>query len=157
RFADSRCRDRLRPLMTESVQAVQPSVSRAVDECGRIEGDASLQCAQAVVLVRPAHFGFNTETAASTSFQQQPRAEDTAARARAELELVSDGIRAAGARVCVIDDTPRPVKPDAIFPNNWMSWHRDGTVILYPMMAPNRRAERRPELLARIAAEVGFR
>jgi hypothetical protein len=144
--------------MTESAQAAQRSELRAtIDGCGRVDGDASLQCAEAVVLVRPAQFAFNPETAASNSFQQQPHLEDTAARARAEHELLSGAIRAAGVRVCVIDDTPRPVKPDAIFPNNWISWHRDGTVILYPMTAPNRRLERRPELLARVAAEVGFR
>jgi hypothetical protein len=145
--------------MTESMQAATHSESRAtVDHSGRVAEDASRQCAEAVVLVRPARFAFNSETAASNSFQQPPpHLEGTAARARAEHGLLCDAIRAAGVRVCVVDDTPRPVKPDAIFPNNWVSWHRDGTVILYPMRAPNRRVERRPELLATVAAEVGFR
>ena len=143
--------------MTEFMQLARSSESATIGECGRVAGEASLQCAEAVVLVRPAQFAFNSETATSNSFQQQPRPEDTATRAHAEHERLADAIRAAGVRACVVDDTPQPVKPDAIFPNNWMSWHRDGTVILYPMAAPNRRVERRPELLARVAAEVGFR
>jgi hypothetical protein len=58
--------------------------------------------------------------------------------------------------VYVAEDTADPVKPDAVFPNNWVSWHRDGTVVLYPMSAPNRRAERRVELLENAAAGSGF-
>ena len=52
--------------------------------------------------------------------------------------------------------TPAPAKPDAVFPNNWVSFHADGTVVLYPMQSPSRRAERRPEALAPALQELGF-
>ena len=51
-------------------------------------------------------------------------------------------------RTCVVEDTPEPEKPDAVFPNNWVSFHSDGTIVLYPMHAANRRLERRPDILA---------
>ncbi len=62
----------------------------------------------------------------------------------------------AGVEVVVADDPPEPAKPDACFPNNWVSFHADGTVVLYPMLAPSRRAERRPEHLAAVE-RAGFR
>jgi hypothetical protein len=59
-------------------------------------------------------------------------------------------------RVCVVPDTPAPPKPDAVFPNNWVSWHADGSVVLYPMQAPNRRLERRREILDQVAERCGY-
>jgi hypothetical protein len=59
--------------------------------------------------------------------------------------------------VCVVADEPVPPKPDAVFPNNWVSWHADGTVVLYPMQAPNRRLERRPASLESIAERCRYR
>jgi hypothetical protein len=53
-------------------------------------------------------------------------------------------LAAEGVKVCVVPDSDSPRKPDAVFPNNWVSFHADGTVVLYPMHAENRRAERRP-------------
>ncbi|MBX3694219.1 MAG: hypothetical protein KF790_03495 [Steroidobacteraceae bacterium] len=115
------------------------------------------QCSDTVFLVRPAAFGFNAETAATNRMQRASPSGGEAARARAMLEF--DGLVAAlrseGITTCVIDDTPDPVKPDAVFPNNWVSWHADGTVVLYPMCAPNRRLERRPEILDQVAAATG--
>ena len=142
--------------MTASMQVGGPAGRHPQAEISLCSKRRESQCAEAVLLVRPVYFGFNCETAASNRFQQPQRFSDTAARARAEFDLVCTSIQAAGAGVCIIDDTPEPIKPDAIFPNNWMSWHRDGTVVLYPMMAANRRAERRPELLAEVAAKTGF-
>ena len=66
-----------------------------------------------------------------------------------EFEGLADRLRRAGVGVIVADDTPVPVKPDALFPNNWVSFHRDGTVVLYPMLAPNRRSERRDDVMRR--------
>jgi hypothetical protein len=63
----------------------------------------------------------------------------------------------AGVAVIVAEDTPSPVKPDAVFPNNWVSFHRDGTVVLYPMLAANRRWERREELIQQVTRDGGFR
>lgn len=115
------------------------------------------QCTDAALLIRPAAFGFNAETAATNRLQRAGALSGDAAQARAVNEF--DGLVAAlhseGIAVCVIDDTPAPVKPDAVFPNNWVSWHADGTVVLYPMCAPSRRLERRHEVLDRVAAATG--
>src|ERR1700723_192973 len=98
------------------------------------------QSARAVLMVRPASFGFNQQTAASNAFQRPPASSEAA-----EVEVL------------VVPDTPRPAKPDALFPNNWVSFHFDGTVALYPMLAPNRRCERREDVLDRVVCEGGFR
>lgn len=126
--------------------------------CGQNGASGARQSAGCALLVRPAHFGYNSETAQSNHFQRPPPARARpAARARAELDRLAAALRAAGVRVCVAEDTPEPVKPDAVFPNNWVSWHCDGTIVLYPLCAPNRRAERRTELLEAVAAQSGFR
>lgn len=109
-------------------------------------------------MIRPAAFGFNPETAATNRMQTADAALAAAAqeRACAEFAALAAALRGAGIRVCVIDDTPEPRKPDAVFPNNWVSFHEDGTVVLYPMQAPSRRAERRPEIVTAAARECGF-
>ncbi len=122
-------------------------------------------------MVRPARFGFNPQTATSNVFQKNtfetdaaatradPREGDSAGvqeAARREFDALAEQLARAGVQVIVAHDTVHPAKPDAIFPNNWASFHRDGTVVLYPMMAPNRRLERRDEVLAEVAA-AGFR
>jgi hypothetical protein len=119
--------------------------------------DAGAQCAPGVLLVRPAHFGYNGETAASNRFQQPAQWPDTVQRARREFDALAAAIHAAGVSVCVVDDSSEPAKPDAVFPNNWVSFHRDGTIVLYPMQAPNRRAERRMEIVAAAEQRLGFR
>jgi hypothetical protein len=115
-------------------------------------------------MVRPARFGFNPQTAASNAFQQVPQgvAQTTAAadiqdRALREFDALAERLVRAGVRVIVAHDTPEPAKPDAIFPNNWVSFHADGTVVLYPMLAPNRRAERREEVLREVLGSGAFR
>jgi hypothetical protein len=116
--------------------------------------DAS-QCAGAVLMVRPRAFGFNAETAASNRFQH-PDAGDVSAQARAEFDAFAAALASEGVRVCVVEDTAEPRKPDALFPNNWVSFHADGTVVLYPMQAENRRVERRAEIVDAVAKETGF-
>lgn len=102
-----------------------------------------------VLMVRPARFGFNPETAASNVFQNRgAEAEETGRRARREFDAAAGRLAAAGLEVLVWDDRPEPPKPDAIFPNNWLSTHGDGTLVLYPLEARNRRLERDPALLA---------
>jgi len=114
-------------------------------------------------MVRPARFGFNPETAASNAFQTAPgaaapgRVAEAAADALREFDVLAAQLQRAGVAVIVGEDTPAPAKPDAVFPNNWVSFHRDGTVVLYPMLAPNRRLERREDLLRQVTAEGGFR
>lgn len=117
------------------------------------------QSAAAVFMVRPARFGFNAETAASNTFQQQAPSADAATlqeMALGEFDSVVQALRAALVEVFVGEDTPEPHKPDAIFPNNWLSLHADGSVVLYPMCAPNRRPERREELIAGLLRDGGF-
>ena len=98
-------------------------------------------------MVRPARFAFNPQTAPSNAFQQEPGngparrcgaiCNDAALR---EFDALAEALQRAGVRVIVAEDTEVPGKPDALFPNNWVSFHRDGTVVLYPMLAPNRRS-----------------
>lgn len=120
--------------------------------------DAAIQCAEGVLLVRPARFGYNNQTAATNRFQQSvAQSSDPAHLALGEFDALCDGIADAGVRICVVDDTAEPAKPDAVFPNNWVSFHRDGTIVLYPMQAPNRRLERRMEVVEAVEAQLSFR
>ena len=115
-----------------------------------------MQAARTVFVVRPARFGFNAETAVSNHFQQplgSLSAAETESRAAAEFAALVETLRGRGVRVLVFEDTPEPAKPDAVFPNNWLTLHADGRVALYPMCAPNRRPERRPDILATLARE----
>jgi hypothetical protein len=114
------------------------------------------QCADAVLMVRPALFGANPETAESNRFQRSDAAPADAATALREFDGFARRLADAGVEVVVAEDTPAPPKPDACFPNNWVSFHADGTVVLYPMMAPSRRAERRAEPIEQLRA-AGFR
>ncbi len=109
-----------------------------------------------LLMVRPAHFGYNPETAGSNAFQSQDSTmpeEEIRQRARDEFDTFVGDLRARQISVHVIEDTDTPVKPDAIFPNNWITFHEDGSVITYPMQAPVRRLERREDVLASLAAD----
>src|SRR5258706_13540745 len=117
------------------------------------------QSALGVLMVRPACFGFNPQTAASNAFQQgaeAPGDAETQRLAIAEFDCLAEALQRGGVEVLIAPDTPRPVKPDAIFPNNWVSFHADGTVALYPMLAPNRRSERREDVLEQVVREGRF-
>ncbi len=109
-------------------------------------------------MVRPACFGFNPQTAASNAFQSSAVMGDAEAQARVlrEFDALAEALGRAGVNVMVAADTREPAKPDAIFPNNWVSFHADGTVALYPMLALNRRAERREEIVGQVV-RGGFR
>lgn len=116
---------------------------------------AGPQCAAAVLMVRPAHFAANPETLATNRFQRPGPGPDAAAervRARAEFDGVAARLELAGVRVHAFEDRAEVVCPDAVFPNNWVSFHADGTVVLYPMLAPSRRRERRLDLVAAVLA-----
>ncbi len=112
--------------------------------------------APAVLLVRPACFGFNAEAAATNRFARAEATPGVAARARGELDQAAERIRAAGVRVIVAEDSPDPPKPDAVFPNNWVSFPPGGGTVLYPMAPPSRRAERR-DAVVELARGVGWR
>lgn len=116
------------------------------------------QGAAAALLVRPAQFGYNVQTAASNRFQRSADDESSAAaRARDEFEQLSAALTQAGVRLCVVDEPRDAPSPDAVFPNNWVSFHEDGTVVLYPMQAGNRRVERRTSVVEAVCTQLGFR
>jgi hypothetical protein len=120
---------------------------------------AAVQAAPAVLMVRPASFGWNAETAASNRFQARAPAAgaDVAARAIAEFDALAAALAAAGVTVHACDDRADPVCPDAVFPNNWVSLHADGTVVLYPLLARSRRRERRLDVLLELERRGGHR
>ncbi len=114
--------------------------------------------ANTVMMVRPAAFGFNLETAASNSFQQELKAsaDEIFERAIEEFDNAVHVLRSNDIGVYIVEDTLIPRKPDAIFPNNWISFHPDGTLILYPMEALNRRCERRLEVVLELQQKFNF-
>jgi hypothetical protein len=106
-----------------------------------------------VLLIRPAAFGANPETVATNAFQSASGSSATVqAAALAEFDALVQALGQHGVEVFVGEDTATPVKPDALFPNNWVSFHPGGKVVLYPLQAPNRRAEVRLDLLGRLEA-----
>ncbi len=108
------------------------------------------QTTQHILMVRPANFGFNEETAANNAFQRREGALDAAeikSRALQEFDAFVETLRAAGVDVIVAKDSASPVKPDAVFPNNWATYHQEGLIVTYPMFAPTRRRERRRQVL----------
>jgi hypothetical protein len=117
------------------------------------------QAANCVLTIRPARFGFNVETSASNRYQRDDAtlADDAAGRAVAEAECVARALQDAGVEVQMLDDLGHPACPDAVFPNNWVSLHHDGTVVLYPMLARSRRRERRLELVDTLSQRTGRR
>ena len=116
------------------------------------------QLASGVLMIRPVRFESNPLTAASNKFQGKSAAsaEQQNATAQAEFDALAAALRAAGIDVVVVDDTAEPHTPDSIFPNNWVSFHSDGRVVLYPMEAENRRTERRPDIIEKLHSEDGY-
>lgn len=106
-------------------------------------------------MVRPAAFGFNEETAANNYFQHYPdiSKEKVQQKALAEFDAMVETLQGNSIDVLVINDTAEPPKPDAIFPNNWLSTSPDGKMYVYPMYAPSRRAEKRDEILDQLARQ----
>ena len=109
-------------------------------------------------MIEPVRFGFNDQTAVNNYFQQKDSlsASDIQNQALAEFTLMVEKLRAKGITVMVVQDTAEPHTPDSIFPNNWISFHQDGRVALYPMYAENRRAERRRDILD-LLTKKGFK
>jgi hypothetical protein len=109
------------------------------------------QSTSTILMIRPASFGFNEQTADSNAFQQNNlELQETQQKALQEFDAYAAVLKAKGVNVIVFDDTAEPQKPDAIFPNNWLTFHNNGDVILYPMQAPNRRWERREDLIRKL-------
>jgi hypothetical protein len=116
------------------------------------------QLADCVLMIRPVRFESNPQTAGSNRFQGETDAVpgELHEAATRQFESLVSALREGGVRVIVVDDTEEPHTPDAIFPNNWVSFHADGRVVLYPMEAENRRDERREDIIERLDAEYGF-
>jgi hypothetical protein len=114
------------------------------------------QTSNAVLMVRPAAFGFHAEAAASNAFANSPGHAEVAQQAIAEFDELVERLRSAGVDAITLEDTPEPAKPDAVFPNNWVSFHADGTMVLYPMATAARRIERAADRLRVLLDRAGF-
>lgn len=116
------------------------------------------QLASTVLMIRPVRFESNPQTADSNRFQGRTGAspEEQNRAALVEFDKLVDALRDSGINVVVFDDTLDPHTPDSVFPNNWVSFHADGRVVLYPMEAGNRRNERRSDVIDDLATNHGF-
>ena len=111
------------------------------------------QITNTLMMIRPAKFGYNAETAQNNAFQTNDGGEDVdliAQKARAEFDVLVQKLEVHDIEVMVIEDTPTPVKPDVVFPNNWISFHQDGSIMTYPMFSKVRRLERRADIIDKI-------
>lgn len=117
------------------------------------------QITHTVIMVRPDHFGYNSETAKTNMFQHTPAGlSKTQIRDQvlAEFAHVVANLRAAGVHVIVLPSRTDVITPDALFPNNWFSYHQDGTLIFYTMLTPNRRLERQKDAVLAELKKLGI-
>jgi len=116
------------------------------------------QLTSTVLMIRPVRFESNPLTADSNRFQgnSELSAQEQQDAALQEFDDLVTMLREADIDVVVVDDTSEPHTPDSIFPNNWVSFHADGSVVLYPMEAENRRVERRLDIIDKLSTEIGF-
>ena len=117
-----------------------------------------LQTTNNILMIRPVSFRMNEQTAVNNFYQKEldsMSAAEIQNKALEEFDTFVEKLRVVGVNVIVIEDIKIPDTPDSIFPNNWISLHRDGTVALYPMFAENRRLERREDILDKLE-ENGF-
>lgn len=109
------------------------------------------QATSHILMIQPVEFGFNQETAESNAFQDAAIAAKTKETAQAnalrEFNDMTTQLKVAGLDIIIYEDTKEHYTPDSIFPNNWISFHQSGKIVLYPMQAPNRRLERRMDII----------
>lgn len=108
------------------------------------------QITDTILMIRPVAFRMNEQTAVNNYYQKvmdNLLPETVNAKAQQEFDAFAEKLRSVGVNVVVVDDTVNPDTPDSIFPNNWVSFHENGDVALYPMFAENRRLERREDIL----------
>lgn len=117
------------------------------------------QTTNTLIMIKPDTFGHNNETAASNTFQNTTRDSLKKVREKAmkEFKGMVQKLRSENLVIIVISSPAGVDTPDAVFPNNWVSFHKDGTVILYPMLALNRRLERQPELIKSVVKDKGYK
>ena len=107
-----------------------------------------------ILMIRPSAFGYNAETAKNNVFQHKPTPDsssDVSAQAIKEFDEFVLLLQKEGIDVTVIEDNLNPIKPDAVFPNNWISFHQNGTLITYPMFSKLRRNERREDVINQLS------
>lgn len=109
-----------------------------------------MQATNQLLMIRPVDFKFNTQTAGNNKFQVKSVQADVQTKALAEFDGFVEILRHNGVHILVVDDTINPETPDSIFPNNWVSFHNDGSVFLYPMFSENRRQERRLDIIEQL-------
>lgn len=112
-----------------------------------------------VLMIRPVHFNYNPETAATNAFQKPLDEEDkdnVSAKALVEFDAFVEKLKTAGINVLVFDDTSQPLKTDAVFPNNWISTHANGRIALYPMCYESRRIEKRQDIVEALQTQFKF-
>lgn len=114
-----------------------------------------MQTTDTVLMIEPVAFGYNAQTAENNYFQVEQESSDVQEKALKEFNNFVEKLRSKGINVITVKDTRDPHTPDSIFPNNWVSFHKDGKVVLYPMFAPNRRVERREDIIESIKSQ-GF-
>ena len=114
------------------------------------------QSSNTILMIEPVAFGANAETAESNIFQHSGDIGDTQAKALEEFNVLVESLESKGVKVIRVQDTVEPITTDSIFPNNWITTHPDGTVVLYPMESKSRRQERREDILDILESEYGF-
>jgi hypothetical protein len=117
------------------------------------------QITKDILMIKPVGFRFNEQTAVNNYYQKVLdglTAEATQEKALLEFNAFVDKLRSKGVNVIDIQDTKEPDTPDSIFPNNWVSFHEDGGIGLYPMCAENRRTERREDIFDILVDDYGF-
>ncbi|MBB4806480.1 hypothetical protein HNP38_001776 [Chryseobacterium defluvii] len=112
-----------------------------------------MQTTDTVLMIEPIAFGYNAQTAKNNYFQVEQKDFDVQEKALQEFNNFVEKLRNKGINVITVKDTAEPHTPDSIFPNNWVSFHKDGKVVLYPMFAPNRRVERRNDIIETIKTQ----
>ena len=110
-----------------------------------------------ILMIRPAAFAYNQQTAVNNTFQKENNATDAQEKALKEFDAFVEKLRLNGIKVTIVQDSVQPHTPDAIFPNNWVSFHEDGTIVTYPMFAANRRLERQKAVIPAIAEKFFVR
>ncbi|HZZ76482.1 MAG TPA: arginine deiminase-related protein [Puia sp.] len=115
-----------------------------------------MQTTSKVLMIRPLHFVYNVETAVNNTFQVKGDQDNLTEKAVKEFDAFVNTLRDEGIDVTVVEDSADPHTPDAIFPNNWISFHSSGIYCLYPMFAPNRRQERKAEVITAVQKKFHY-
>lgn len=115
------------------------------------------QITNTVLMVRPVRFRMNEQTVVNNYFQEEMdlKNDEINRQAQQEFDVLVEKLRTVGVKVIVVDDIYEQNTPDSVFPNNWITFHQNGDIAIYPMFAENRRRERREDILDKVEAE-GF-